>query len=91
MLALCPLLPVASIRDAAVGCGETNARVVGHVRTANFYAWNTKKEQLLEAGVKLDGIGATVAQDLEPEFATFSEDESLAFVSLQVWNNTHAS
>lgn len=78
------LLPAASTRDDATGCWDGNTRVAGHVRNANFYAWNTKKEQLLEAGVKLNGIGASVSQDLEPEFTTFSEDESLAFVSLQV-------
>lgn len=34
--------------------------------------------------MKLTGINATVAQDLEPEYTTFSQDEKIAFVSLQV-------
>jgi hypothetical protein len=60
--------------------------VTGTVRTATFTRWNAEgvKEQLIAAGVKISGPGATVAQDLEPEFTTFSEDESIAFVSLQV-------
>lgn len=66
------------------GCSAGSARVVGQVRTARFTAWNDKKQQLLANGVKIDGIDATVAQDLEPEYTTFAEDERIAFVSLQV-------
>lgn len=58
--------------------------VTGNVMTADFRAWNAKKAELIAAGVKISGPNATVAQDLEPEFTAFSEDESIAFVSLQV-------
>jgi hypothetical protein len=34
--------------------------------------------------VKLSGIGASVAQDLEPECVTFSVAGNIAFVALQV-------
>lgn len=54
------------------------------MKTATFTEFNSQKQALLTAGVKINGPGATVAQDLEPEFTTFSEDESIAFVSLQV-------
>ncbi|KAI7845030.1 hypothetical protein COHA_001396 [Chlorella ohadii] len=57
--------------------------VTGKVTTANFRAWNNRKAELVAQGVKLNGPGATVAQDLEPECTTFSEDERTAFVSLQ--------
>lgn len=60
------------------------AAVVGNVRTAGFAAWNDKKAALQAQGVKITGLGATVAQDLEPEYTTFSQDERIAFVSLQV-------
>jgi hypothetical protein len=62
----------------------SSSKVSGSVRTAIFTAWNDKREALLTHGVKLTGVNASVAQDLEPECVTFSEDESLAFVSLQV-------
>lgn len=37
----------------------------------------------LSADVRVFGPGATVAQDLEPEYVAFAPDSSLAFVSLQ--------
>jgi hypothetical protein len=58
--------------------------VTGTVRTADFRGFNDKKQALINAGVKITGPGSSVAQDLEPEFTTFSEDESIAFTSLQV-------
>jgi 3-phytase len=54
------------------------------VRTARFTAWNSQKALLESQGVKLTGINATVAQDLEPEYTAFSADEKTAFVTLQV-------
>lgn len=65
------------------GCGQVPS-LSGSARTATFSAWNDRRAQLSAQGVKLSGIRASVAQDLEPECVTFSEDERLAFVSLQV-------
>ena len=42
------------------------------VKTADFQAWNTRKQELLDAGVRIFGPNATVAQDLEPEYRTVS-------------------
>jgi hypothetical protein len=64
-------------------CAEGLA-VSGSVRTATFTAWNDKRDELSAMGVKLSGIGASVAQDLEPEYVTLSEDGDIAFVALQV-------
>jgi hypothetical protein len=59
--------------------------VTGTVRTAGFAAWNDKKDALIKQGIILDAPnGATVSQDLEPEYTTFSADEKIAFVSIQV-------
>lgn len=59
--------------------------VEGTVRTADFKAWNDKKDALIKQGLILDAPnGASVAQDLEPEYTTFSADEKIAFVSIQV-------
>jgi hypothetical protein len=64
------------------------AKIQGRVRTARFTAWNDRRTELEAAGVKLTGVNATVAQDLEPEYTTFSQDEKVAFVSLQVRQNS---
>lgn len=61
----------------------TGGGVYGRVRTARFTAWNSQKALLESQGVKLNGINATVAQDLEPEYTAFSADEKTAFVTLQ--------
>jgi hypothetical protein len=64
-------------------CGE-GLTVSGSVRTATCTGWNDKRDDLLAMGVKLSGIGASVAQDLEPECVTFSAAGNIAFVALQV-------
>lgn len=53
------------------------------VRTADFSAFNTEADALRNAGVRLFGPGASVAQDLEPEYIAISSDSSTAWVSLQ--------
>jgi hypothetical protein len=49
----------------------------------NFNKFDNKREKLLEKGVRLFGPNATVSQDLEPEYVTFSWDGQVAFVTLQ--------
>ncbi|WP_173912147.1 choice-of-anchor I family protein [Acinetobacter sp. Marseille-Q1618] len=51
--------------------------------TADFKAWNTKKAELIQSGVRIFGPNATVAQDLEPEYITISDDGKTAWASLQ--------
>lgn len=53
------------------------------VRTADFQAFNSKKAELLAAGVRIFGPNASVAQDLEPEYITVSKDGRTAWVTLQ--------
>ncbi len=67
------------------------------VKTANFQAWNAKKQSLVDAGVRIfgpdtasyaevasKGVQTTnVAQDLEPEYIAVSADGQKAWVSLQ--------
>jgi hypothetical protein len=50
------------------------------VRTASFDRFNMNN---LPAGVRVFGPGASVAQDLEPEYIAISPDSRFAFVSLQ--------
>lgn len=52
-----------------------------NVTTASFAPFNDQREALIASGVRIFGPGATVAQDLEPEF--IAPTNELAFVSLQ--------
>jgi DNA-binding beta-propeller fold protein YncE len=58
-------------------------------QTADFGAYNAKKDKLLAAGVRIFGPGATVAQDVEPEYIAVAPDSRRAWVSLQE-NNAFA-
>ncbi|MCW5653498.1 choice-of-anchor I family protein [Hydrogenophaga sp.] len=53
------------------------------VRTAGFAAFNGQAAALRAAGVRIYGPGASVAQDLEPEYITVSADGATAWVTLQ--------
>jgi len=53
------------------------------VINAGFSQFNSQIDQLRTAGVRIFGPNATVAQDLEPEYITVSEDSTKAWVSLQ--------
>ncbi|MCB9296947.1 MAG: hypothetical protein H6559_28080 [Lewinellaceae bacterium] len=58
------------------------------VTTVTFEAYNDRKVHLQNKGVRIfgnDGM-ATVVQDLEPEFITFSPDGAYAYVNCQESN-----
>ncbi|MEM6835087.1 MAG: choice-of-anchor I family protein [Pseudomonadota bacterium] len=50
---------------------------------AGFGAFNASEQALKDAGVRIFGPDATVAQDLEPEYIAISEDGTTAYVALQ--------
>lgn len=52
-------------------------------RTATFTDWNDQAAQLRARGVRLVAPRATVAQDIEPEYITVSDDGATAWVALQ--------
>lgn len=52
-------------------------------RRATFAAFNDKKANLIKRGVRIFGPGASVAQDLEPEYIAVSDDGKRAWVTLQ--------
>jgi len=52
-------------------------------RRAGFSAFNSQVDALRASGVRIFGPGATVAQDLEPEYVTVSADSKMAYVTLQ--------
>ncbi len=53
------------------------------VSTASFTSFNAQGPSLIASGVRIFGPGASVAQDLEPEYIAVSEDGSTAWVALQ--------
>jgi hypothetical protein len=56
------------------------------VATADFSAFNASIDELRAAGVRIYGPGATVAQDLEPEYIAVAPDGLSARVVLQEAN-----
>lgn len=61
----------------------TAGSLVRTVSTAGFGSFNGQLAALRAAGVRLYGPGASVAQDLEPEYITISDDSTTAYVTLQ--------
>lgn len=74
--------PEGSISIIDISGGIASATVA----TADFQAFNAQREALIAAGVRIFGPGATVAQDLEPEYITISADDTTAWASLQEAN-----
>ena len=72
---------VSIVDVSALGLQSSNQTLT--VRTAGFQAYNSQRESLLAAGVRIFGPGASVAQDLEPEYITVSDDGATAYVVLQ--------
>lgn len=70
--------PEGSISIITVNRGGTPT-----VATADFRAYNSQAATLRAAGVRIYGPGASVAQDLEPEYIAVSEDGRTAWVTLQ--------
>ncbi len=74
--------PEGSVSIIDVSEGFTNL-TQENVTTADFTAFNNQKEELIEAGVRIFGPNASVAQDMEPEFIAVSSDSSTAWIALQ--------
>lgn len=58
----------------------------GTASTAGFGAYNATADELRAEGVRIFGPGATVAQDLEPEYVAVDADGETAWVTLQEAN-----
>jgi len=52
-------------------------------KTINFKSYSDRKNAITYAGGRIFGPNASVEQDIEPEYAAFSEDSKFAFVTLQ--------
>ncbi|MFO7703190.1 MAG: choice-of-anchor I family protein, partial [Psychroflexus maritimus] len=60
-----------------------------NVQEINFNAFDSEEATLVANNVRIFGPGASVSQDLEPEFITVSEDSQTAYVACQE-NNAYA-
>ncbi|WP_066220518.1 choice-of-anchor I family protein [Formosa haliotis] len=69
-----------SIITATPGLGNITQN---DVLTINFNAFDSQLNELRANGVRITGPGATVSQDLEPEYITYSDNSKKAWVSLQ--------
>lgn len=78
--------PEGSVSIIRVGDGtpETiRALTQDAVTPITFESWNARAEELINRGVRIYGPGATVAQDLEPEYIAISPDSKTAYIALQ--------
>ncbi len=55
----------------------------GEVTTLSFEGFNGMEEALEQGGLRVFGPHATLAQDVEPEYVTVSDDSKTAWVALQ--------
>jgi DNA-binding beta-propeller fold protein YncE len=69
--------------EGSISVITTNGGTAPTVATADFRAFNSRAAELRAVGVRIYGPGASVAQDLEPEYIAFSADGGKAFVTLQ--------
>jgi hypothetical protein len=74
--------PEGSISIIDLNHGAAHAKV----RTADFSKFNEQVDELKAKGIRIFGPGATVAQDLEPEYITVLKNSHRAWVSLQEAN-----
>lgn len=70
--------PYGSVSVIDVGGVKPKAAV-----TINFESFNDRATSLVFQGGRVFGPGASLAQDLEPEYIAISDDEKYAFVTLQ--------
>jgi len=74
--------PEGSVSIINISSGVTTATV----QTVGFTSLNGKQDSLRAMGIRIFGPNATVAQDLEPEYAAISADSRTAYVAIQEAN-----
>ena len=81
-----PLGTISVIDTAAYLLATPAAPAQGNVQTIDFSAWNNRKAELINRGIRITGkpgVTTTVAQDIEPEAIAITADGKTAFISLQ--------
>lgn len=74
--------PEGSVSIIDVSGGEASV-TQGDVSTAGFQAFNGMENAFAAAGIRIFGPGASIAQDLEPEYLAVMSDSATAYVVLQ--------
>ena len=69
--------------EGSVSVLRLDGNSLAEIKTADFSAFNSQAAALRDAGIRIFGPNASVAQDLEPEYIAISADSSTAWVSLQ--------
>jgi hypothetical protein len=69
-----------TVVDISVGI---SALTQANVKTIYFRHFNKDSTNYKNLGVRIFGIKATLSQDMEPEFISYSDDSKKAYVSLQ--------
>jgi len=72
-----------TVIDISAGIASATATQI------DFSFFNDKKQNLINRGVRIYGPGASVAQDLEPEYVAIAKNDTRAYVALQE-NNAYA-
>ena len=76
------VLPETSDPKGSISIVDLTAKVPT-VKTVDFTAFAERKNGIIYAGGRVYGPGASVQQDLEPEYVAISDDSKTAFVTVQ--------
>jgi len=80
-------LPTTTDPYGSISFIDVSGTVPSAATTINFEAYNDRAGALTFQGGRVFGPNATTAQDLEPEYITFSPDSKYAYVTLQENNS----
>jgi hypothetical protein len=75
-------LPTTTDPHGSVSIIDTSLKTLS-ATTLDFSNFNTRADEIRSSGARIYGPGATVAQDLEPEYIAISSNSQSAFVTLQ--------
>ena len=76
------VLPETSDPKGSVSVIDVRANKL-QAKTLDFSAFNDRANGIISVGGRVYGPGATVAQDIEPEYIAISDDSKYAWVTLQ--------
>jgi len=76
-------LPVTTDPYGTVSIIDVGGAKPSAATTINFESFNDRATSIVFGGGRVFGPGATLAQDLEPEYITMSSDSKYAYVTLQ--------
>jgi 2',3'-cyclic-nucleotide 2'-phosphodiesterase (5'-nucleotidase family) len=81
-----PIGSISLIDTSAYLLATPAAPAQTNVQTIDFSAWNNRKAELINRGIRITGkagVTTTLAQDIEPEAIAITADGRTAYISLQ--------